>query len=166
MTRYVAQLGLPICHALLIRDNDLNLLTVDLFDDQASCEQALNGLLEQGAQPSSLPEPIAKLYVEFFQGAPSSIDRLNLQGTDFQRRGWAAIASIPAGEVRSYSELAAMLGQPTAARAVASACARNTLALLVPCHRVVPASGGVGQYRWGSALKERLLRYEAGLKAL
>ena len=166
MTRYVAQLGLPICHALLIRDGDLNLLAVDLFDDQASCEQALNGLLEQGAQPSSVPEPIAKLYADFFRATLSSVDRLNLQGTDFQRRVWAAIASIPAGEVRSYSELAAMLGQPTAARAVASACARNTLALLVPCHRVVPASGGVGQYRWGSALKERLLRYEAGLKAL
>ena len=166
MTRYAGQLELPVCCALLLWDERQGLLSVDLFDDQTSAEHKLHQLFEQGALPSAVPAQFKEILTSASRGSGGFLASINLQGTDFQRRVWGAIACIPAGEVRSYTELAAMLGQPTAARAVASACARNTLALLVPCHRVVPASGGVGQYRWGSALKERLLRYEAGLKAL
>ncbi|HEX2252772.1 MAG TPA: bifunctional DNA-binding transcriptional regulator/O6-methylguanine-DNA methyltransferase Ada [Thermoanaerobaculia bacterium] len=82
-------------------------------------------------------------------------------GTDFQRRVWQALTEIPRGETRSYSEVAAGLGRPRAARAVARACATNPLAVVVPCHRVVPASGGPGGYRWGAERKGRLLAGEA-----
>jgi AraC family transcriptional regulator of adaptative response/methylated-DNA-[protein]-cysteine methyltransferase len=87
---------------------------------------------------------------------------LDLQGTPFQRRVWQALQRIPAGATISYAALARRLRLPSAARAVASACARNPVALAVPCHRVVRSDGGLSGYRWGVELKRRLLAREAG----
>jgi AraC family transcriptional regulator of adaptative response/methylated-DNA-[protein]-cysteine methyltransferase len=86
---------------------------------------------------------------------------LDIQGTAFQSKVWRALRKIPLGQTRSYSELAAELGQPGAARAVASACARNHIALLIPCHRVIGRDGGLAGYRWGLPRKQRLLEAEA-----
>jgi AraC family transcriptional regulator of adaptative response/methylated-DNA-[protein]-cysteine methyltransferase len=85
---------------------------------------------------------------------------LDLRGTAFQRRVWEALTRIPLGETRSYSGLAAALGQPAATRAVARACAQNPVALAVPCHRVVGASGDLTGYRWGVPRKAALLAGE------
>ena len=71
--------------------------------------------------------------------------------TAFQWQVWTALAAIPYGETRSYAEVAAAIGRPAAARAVARACATNPVALAIPCHRVVPSAGGPGGYRWGAA---------------
>lgn len=84
----------------------------------------------------------------------------DLQGTDFQRRVWSALQTIPYGETRSYGDVAAMLGQPKAARAVAQACASNKVAIIVPCHRVVRNDGSPGGYRWSPERKQRLLEQE------
>src|SRR6478752_13568 len=91
-----------------------------------------------------------------------SLDALavDLIGTAFQRKVWDALMRIPLGETRSYAGLATELGQPAAARAVASACARNRIAILVPCHRVIRGDGSLGGYRWGLPLKQRLLQRE------
>lgn len=89
---------------------------------------------------------------------------LDIQGTAFQSRVWRALRKIPLGQTRSYSELAADLDQPRAARAVASACARNHIALLIPCHRVIGRDGGLAGYRWGLPRKQRLLATEAAAK--
>ena len=86
---------------------------------------------------------------------------LDIQGTAFQSRVWRALRDIPLGETRSYREVAARLGEPAAVRAVASACARNHLALLIPCHRVVGADGALTGYRWGVDRKRTLLEREA-----
>ena len=86
---------------------------------------------------------------------------LDVQGTAFQWTVWKSLQAIPVGETRTYAALAQEIGRPTAARAVARACATNPVAIVVPCHRVVPAAGGSGGYRWGSARKEALLRLEA-----
>jgi AraC family transcriptional regulator of adaptative response/methylated-DNA-[protein]-cysteine methyltransferase len=75
---------------------------------------------------------------------------------------WAALQAIPAGETRSYGALAASLGMPAGARAVARACASNRLAGLVPCHRVVRDTGALGGYRWGVDRKRALLDRERG----
>jgi AraC family transcriptional regulator, regulatory protein of adaptative response / methylated-DNA-[protein]-cysteine methyltransferase len=83
-----------------------------------------------------------------------------VQATAFQWQVWQALARIPYGETRSYAAVAAAIGRPRAARAVAHACATNPVALAIPCHRVVPSSGGTGGYRWGAARKEQLLRQE------
>ena len=85
---------------------------------------------------------------------------LDVQATAFQWQVWTALGAIPYGETRSYSEVAAAIGRPRAVRAVARACATNRVALAIPCHRVVPASGGVGGYRWGKARKQALLLRE------
>lgn len=86
---------------------------------------------------------------------------LDLCGTNFQLRVWAALLGIAAGETVTYGELASRIDMPRAARAVGSAVGSNPLAFFVPCHRVLPAAGGVGNYRWGSVLKRRLLAQEA-----
>ena len=83
--------------------------------------------------------------------------------TPFQRAVYQAMSRIPYGQVRSYKELAAAAGYPGAARAVGTACKNNPLPLLVPCHRVVPATGGTGNYLYGTAAKEALLRLEGAL---
>jgi AraC family transcriptional regulator of adaptative response/methylated-DNA-[protein]-cysteine methyltransferase len=70
---------------------------------------------------------------------------------------WRALQRIPYGETRAYAEVAKSIGKPTAVRAVASACARNPVAIVVPCHRVVPQAGGTGEYRWGAKRKAQLL---------
>jgi AraC family transcriptional regulator of adaptative response/methylated-DNA-[protein]-cysteine methyltransferase len=85
---------------------------------------------------------------------------LDLRGTEFQLRVWQALRRIPRGETRSYSELARELGAPRSTRAVARACAMNRVALVVPCHRVIGASGSLTGYRWGVERKRKLLETE------
>lgn len=85
---------------------------------------------------------------------------LDIHGTAFQMRVWQYLQSIPYGEVRTYGQVAAGLGQARAARAVANACARNPLAIVVPCHRVIRESGDIGGYRWGLGCKRALLSQE------
>jgi AraC family transcriptional regulator of adaptative response/methylated-DNA-[protein]-cysteine methyltransferase len=85
---------------------------------------------------------------------------LDVRATAFQWQVWNALGAIPYGETRSYREVAAAIGRPSSSRAVARACASNPVALAIPCHRVVPAAGGIGGYRWGSARKRTLLSRE------
>ena len=85
---------------------------------------------------------------------------LDIQATAFQRRVWTYLQSIPFGETRSYSAVAKDIGQPTAARAVARACATNRIAVAIPCHRVVRESGDLAGYRWGVQRKKALLELE------
>lgn len=89
------------------------------------------------------------------QGIP-----LDLYGTAFQWRVWQALVAIPAGETRTYTELARAIGRPRSVRAVASACAANRVAVVVPCHRVVRSDGSLGGYRWGLPRKASLLEAE------
>jgi len=85
---------------------------------------------------------------------------LDIQATAFQRRVWAHLQSIPFGATRSYAAVAKAIGQPTATRAVARACATNPVAVAIPCHRVVSKSGDMGGYRWGVERKRALLEME------
>lgn len=90
---------------------------------------------------------------------------LDVRGTAFQQRVWAALREIPAGTTATYSEVAERIGQPRAVRAVASACANNAIAVAIPCHRVVRIGGGLAGYRWGVERKRALLEREAGAPA-
>jgi AraC family transcriptional regulator, regulatory protein of adaptative response / methylated-DNA-[protein]-cysteine methyltransferase len=85
---------------------------------------------------------------------------LDIQATAFQRRVWTQLQSIPFGATRSYGQVAKAIGQPTATRAVARACATNPVAVAIPCHRVVRKGGDMGGYRWGVERKEALLEME------
>jgi AraC family transcriptional regulator of adaptative response/methylated-DNA-[protein]-cysteine methyltransferase len=103
-----------------------------------------------------------KAVVDLADGRAAREIPTDVRGTVFQQRVWKALRQIPAGSTRTYTEVARSIGRPSAVRAVARACATNPIALVVPCHRVVPAAGGVGGYRWGSERKARLLEREAG----
>ncbi|WP_375629332.1 MULTISPECIES: methylated-DNA--[protein]-cysteine S-methyltransferase, partial [unclassified Bartonella] len=85
---------------------------------------------------------------------------LSINGTVFQRQVWAVLCDIPCGETISYEILACRIGMPKAFRAVAHACARNELAIIIPCHRVVRKNGFISGYRWGEKRKQILLQRE------
>jgi AraC family transcriptional regulator, regulatory protein of adaptative response / methylated-DNA-[protein]-cysteine methyltransferase len=87
---------------------------------------------------------------------------LDIRATAFQRRVWTYLQSIPFGATRSYNQVAKAIGEPTAARAVARACATNPVAVAIPCHRVVREDGSMGGYRWGIERKKALLEMEQG----
>jgi methylated-DNA-[protein]-cysteine S-methyltransferase len=97
----------------------------------------------------------------YFAGVLREVPPLVLRGTPFQRSVWEALRAIPFGEVRTYGEVAATLGRAGAGRAVGGANHLNPICILVPCHRVVPASGGLGGYAAGTAAKRWLLAHEA-----
>ena len=85
---------------------------------------------------------------------------LDVRGTAFQMRVWDALRRIPAGKTASYTEVARRIGRPTAARAVAGACAANPVAIVIPCHRVVRTDESLSGYRWGVKRKAELLKRE------
>jgi AraC family transcriptional regulator of adaptative response/methylated-DNA-[protein]-cysteine methyltransferase len=90
---------------------------------------------------------------------------LLLKGTNFQVQVWQALLAIPPGALVSYGDVAAYLGRPGASRAVAGAMARNPIAYLIPCHRVIRRNGQLHRYRWGTARKMAMVGWEAGLRA-
>jgi methylated-DNA-[protein]-cysteine S-methyltransferase len=119
------------------------------------------------ARPSAgeLPE-IAEAVAAYLAGDIAALDRVAVAqtGSPFRVEAWRAMRQIPAGEVRSYAELAADAGRPGAARAAGSACATNTVAPFVPCHRIVRSGGSLGQYGYGLDTKKQLLRHEGYLR--
>ncbi len=90
---------------------------------------------------------------------------IDVQATAFQWQVWKALSAIPYGETRTYGQVAKAIGRPRAVRAVARACATNPVAIAIPCHRVLPAAGGTGGYRWGARRKQALLDRERGPQA-
>ena len=131
-------------------------------------DQALTGLHfgehpQQGAEdPTPLLEKAARQLEEYFAGQRKVFSLpLAPKGTEFQLRVWQALLQIPYGETRSYGELAAMVGNPKACRAVGGANHRNPLSILIPCHRVVGTGGSLTGYAGGLAIKEFLLKLES-----
>jgi len=86
--------------------------------------------------------------------------KLDMVGTPFQKEVWKALMKIRKGKTKTYKEVAEMIGKPAAVRAVASAIAKNNIAIIVPCHRVIRADGKIGEFRWGSNMKMKLLQIE------
>ena len=106
-------------------------------------------------------ERLVARVVGFVEAPGQGLDLpLDIRGTAFQQRVWAALRAIPAGATASYARIAAEIGKPAAVRAVAQACASNTLAVAIPCHRVVRSDGALSGYRWGVERKRRLLEME------
>jgi AraC family transcriptional regulator of adaptative response/methylated-DNA-[protein]-cysteine methyltransferase len=98
--------------------------------------------------------------VALADGRQASQLPLDVRGTAFQARVWAALRDIPSGQTRTYTQVAEQIGDPSAVRAVARACATNPAALTVPCHRVIRGDGSLAGYRWGLEVKARLMESE------
>lgn len=148
--------------ALLVAATDRGLCSVRLGDPaklQAELQQEFSRATLQPADPEL--QNWVEAIVNYLSGAnPLPNLPCDVQATAFQLQVWDALRRIPAGTTAHYSQIAEAIQQPTAVRAVARACATNPIALVVPCHRVVPKAGGIGGYRWGVDRKEALLRLE------
>jgi methylated-DNA-[protein]-cysteine S-methyltransferase len=121
--------------------------------------------------PESLDDPVLAAAAEqlraYFAGTRTSFDLpLDMHGNAFEQRVWAALRAIPYGETASYGEIAAQIGAPGAARAVGVANARNPIAIIVPCHRVIGANGKLVGFGGGLPMKRALLDLEQGIHAL
>ena len=149
---------------MLVAATDRGLCRVALGDDKVLLEQRLRdefAAAEVRKDPGGLV-PFTSALRQAAAGQPiHTALALDVRATAFQRRVWRALQAIPNGQTCTYSDVARQIGMPTSARAVARACATNPVALAVPCHRVVPAKGGTGGYRWGREKKEKLLKDEA-----
>lgn len=153
----------------LVATTGRGICMVELGADAQALESRLRGefprarLLRVDAGRDEFLAPRVHAVVERLAGGEGGVV-LDLLGTAFQRRVWDALMRIPAGQTCSYAGLARALGAPGSARAVASACARNRVAIVVPCHRVVRGDGSLGGYRWGLPLKQALLAREQGAR--
>ncbi|WP_093556512.1 bifunctional DNA-binding transcriptional regulator/O6-methylguanine-DNA methyltransferase Ada [Pseudoduganella namucuonensis] len=146
----VASTDKGICAILMGDDPDL--LARDLQDRFPKAELI-------GAEPGY--ERVVAAVVGMVEAPGTGLDLpLDVRGTAFQQRVWRALREIPAGKTVSYAELAAIVGAPKGARAVAGACAANAIAVAIPCHRVVRNDGSISGYRWGVERKQALLERE------
>jgi AraC family transcriptional regulator of adaptative response/methylated-DNA-[protein]-cysteine methyltransferase len=148
---------------LLVAATDRGLCAVTLGDSAVELEERL-----REEYPAAQVEPgddglrdWTSAVVDRLEGAGDTArPPLDLHGTAFQLRVWEELQRIPAGATRSYGEVARAIGSPSAARAVAAACAGNPVAVVVPCHRVVRETGELGGYRWGVERKQAILERE------
>lgn len=146
----VAATGHGVC-AVSLGDSDADLVAALVHEYPAAAIERDDAGLSQWVSA----------ILAYLNGQQPHLDLpLDVQATAFQWQVWEALRSIPYGSTRSYREIAQALGQPTAARAVARACATNPVALVIPCHRAVRQDGGLGGYRWGLERKRRLLEQE------
>jgi AraC family transcriptional regulator of adaptative response/methylated-DNA-[protein]-cysteine methyltransferase len=149
--------------ALLVAVTDRGLCKVDIGDDAADLEAALTREFHRAElrrDDDALTAVVADVLDRIAGRAADHEVPLDVQGTAFQRRVWEELRRIPMGETRTYGDVAANIGAPGASRAVGSACGANPVPVVVPCHRVVPASGGIGNYGLGPHRKRRLLERE------
>ena len=149
---------------LLVAATERGICALYLGSSDAELEAALGAEFpeaERRRDEAGLGEWTATL-VKHLDGAQPSLDlALDIRATAFQRRVWEELRKIPYGGTRTYSEVARAIGRPTAARAVARACATNPVSVVIPCHRVVREDGGLGGYRCGLERKRALLETEA-----
>jgi AraC family transcriptional regulator of adaptative response/methylated-DNA-[protein]-cysteine methyltransferase len=156
---------------LLVAATARGVCAATLGDDDAALEAALAAEYPRAERERADGDALADdahplgawtaAVLDSLGSGPAGAVPTDVAGTPFEERVWAALRAIPRGETRSYAELAAAIGAPSAVRAVASACARNRVAVVIPCHRVVRAGGAMGGYRWGVARKAALLAREA-----
>lgn len=155
-TLLVAATERGIC-AVTLGDNEASLIA-DLREEfpKASIERIDAGRDEW------LAAVIARVNSEFGETASDApLPPVDIRATAFQWRVWNALQRIPIGATRSYAQIAAEIGAPKSVRAVANACGRNRLAIVVPCHRVIREDGSLGGYRWGISRKQALLARES-----
>lgn len=136
--------------SVLITEQDGEIVSMDIVPPQ-SVDTHLSPLAQEAGRQLR----------DYFAGRLRHFDLpLRADGTAFQRDVWRAMSAIPYGETRSYAQLAHTVGKPGAARAVGSACGRNPLPIVVPCHRVITSDGKLGGYSGGVNVKEQLLELE------
>ena len=149
---------------LLVAVTERGICSVALGDEENALVDALRAEYPAAelARATDADDRLVDAVVAHVEGTARATELpLDLKATAFQWQVWRALQRIPEGATRSYQEIARELGHPSAARAVARACASNRIAVLIPCHRVVRGDGALGGYRWGVARKAALLARES-----
>ena len=150
---------------LLVAATDRGVCSVMLGDQPAALEQLLRQQFRAASvvpDATGMAEQVGAILAAMTDHPAAGDIPLDVRATAFQARVWQALRQIPRGQTRSYAELAKAVGQPTAVRAVARACATNPVAIAVPCHRVIGSNGSLSGYRWGVERKKTLLAMEQG----
>jgi methylated-DNA-[protein]-cysteine S-methyltransferase len=143
------------------RHSGITAVALDRDEGDEAVLAKLQRRLGRGLIPSQAPQWVIDTVAAFFRTHQPDLEKVDISElTPFEQSALRAAATIPPGEVRSYRWIAEQLGQPTATRAVGRAMARNPVALLYPCHRVVDASGALHQYAYGVEAKARILALE------
>jgi len=148
---------------MLVAATERGLSVVRFGDNAADLERELRREFHaaQLHRDDAALQPYIDPLLASIRGENTTIDLpLDVRATAFQMKVWETLRQIPRGETRSYSDIARQIGEPTAVRAVARACATNPVAIAVPCHRVVRSDGNLSGYRWGVERKEKLLNSE------
>jgi AraC family transcriptional regulator of adaptative response/methylated-DNA-[protein]-cysteine methyltransferase len=148
---------------VLVAASDRGVCQIDIGSDTAELETRLKSRFPEANFLSQDPDfgHLLEQTLAFLDTPEQGHELpLDIQGTAFQRRVWQALQDIQPGQTASYGHVARAIGQPKASRAVAQACGANTLAVAIPCHRVVRSGGGLGGYRWGIERKQQLLERE------
>jgi AraC family transcriptional regulator of adaptative response/methylated-DNA-[protein]-cysteine methyltransferase len=148
---------------LLVAATERGVCSVMLGDEPAAMEQLLRkqfSAAEILPDATGMAQQISAILAAMTDHPAAGDIPLDVRATAFQARVWQALRQIPRGQTRTYAELANAVGQPTAVRAVARACATNPVAIAVPCHRVIGSDGSLTGYRWGIERKKRLLGME------
>ena len=149
---------------LLVALTERGICGVAIGDDEGQLVDGLRAEFPDAelVRTTDARDRLVDAVVEHVEGRAAALDELplDLRATAFQWQVWRALQRIPAGATRSYQALATELGRPSAARAVARACASNRIAVLIPCHRVIRGDGSLGGYRWGIERKAALLARE------
>jgi methylated-DNA-[protein]-cysteine S-methyltransferase len=160
----LSRLPSPLGELLAVTDDRSRVCALDFADCEARMRRLLRARHASAAElvPRRTPAALVESLGAFFRGELAALDALELRsgGTEFQRSVWAALRAIPSGETTTYSALARALGRPTAFRAVGLANGANPIAIVVPCHRVIGASGDLTGYAGGLARKQWLLDHE------
>ena len=159
------QYGLARCDLgwVIVATTDLGICAIELGDEPTALPQQV-----QSRFPDAYLRPAGDGFAALLRDVVALVNTpqesvtlpLDIRGTAFQQRVWSVLRQIRPGETASYTEIAEKIGKPAAVRAVAGACAANTLAVVIPCHRVVAKDGKISGYRWGVERKKRLLERE------
>ena len=155
----------PVGEVLVVVDADGAVRALDFHDFEERMRRLLRRHYgEVTLTPGRAPEAVREAVRGYFSGDLSAFDGVEVRtgGTDFQRSVWKALRDIPAGETRSYGQLAAAIGAPKAVRAVGLANGANPVGVIVPCHRVIGSSGKLTGYAGGLERKRWLLAHEGG----
>jgi len=164
VTLLLSTLATPIGNLNLIADEHV-LLGANLSNLKALKESlGADDSIREIRSVSKIPV-ISELIKDYFNGDISALNSIQVRqpGAQFSQEAWKAMKKVKPGSVISYSDLAQRAGSPAAVRAAGSACAKNAIVLVVPCHRIVKTGGALGNYAYGLNKKEWLLRHEGAL---
>ena len=132
-----------------------------VIENNALISLKISDKIEKAEKETAFIKDIKMQLNEYFSGRRKIFDiKINPEGTGFQKRVWNELQKIPYGETKSYSEIAAEIGNKNAQRAIGNACNRNPIMIIIPCHRVISKNGNIGEFAYGSDIKQKLINIE------